>query len=104
MVKKKEQNHSLFQLIKLLGINIKNKMNNKLDKLIDFYDLILLDSLKMFMKTQKSKDEYIQMDEISFKEKIRDLDELLKYAEYNELYEECNVLVDMKKQIISNNK
>ena len=79
-------------------------MDNKLDKLIDFYDLILLDSLKMFMKIQKLKDEYIQMEEISFKEKIRDLDELLKYAEYNELYEECNVLVDMKKQIVLNNK
>ena len=79
-------------------------MDNKLDKLIDFYDLILLDSLKIFMKIQKLKDEYIQMEEISFKEKIRDLDELLKYAEYNELYEECNVLVDMKKQIVSNNK
>ena len=79
-------------------------MDNKLDKLIDFYDLILLDSLKMFMKIQKLKDEYIQMEEISFKEKIRDLDELLKYAEYNELYEECNVLVNMKKQIVSNNK
>ena len=79
-------------------------MDNKLDKLIDFYDLILLDSLKIFMKIQKLKDEYIQMEEISFKEKIRDLDELLKYAEYNELYEECNVLVDMKKQIVLNNK
>ena len=104
MVKKKEQNHSLFQLIKLLSINIKNKVDNKLDKLIDFYDLILLDSLKMFMKIQKLKDEYIQMDEISFKEKIQDLDKLLKYAEYNELYEECSVLVDMKKQIVTNNK
>jgi len=79
-------------------------MDNKLGKLIDFYDLILLDSLKMFMKIQKSKDEYIQMDEISFEGKIWDLDELLKYAEYNELYEECSILVDMKKQIVANNK
>ena len=45
-------------------------MDNKLGKLIDFHDLILLDSLKMFMKIQKSKDEYIQMDEISFEGKI----------------------------------
>jgi len=87
-----------------LNINIKNKMDNKLGKLIDFHDLILLDSLKMFMKIQKSKDEYIQMDEISFEGKIWDLDELLKYAEYNELYEECSILVDMKKQIVANNK
>jgi len=87
-----------------LSINIKNKMDNKLGKLIDFHDLILLDSLKMFMKIQKSKDEYIQMDEISFEGKIWDLDELLKYAEYNELYEECSILVDMKKQIVANNK
>jgi hypothetical protein len=79
-------------------------MDNKLGKLIDFHDLILLDSLKMFMKIQKSKDEYIQMDEISFEGKIWDLDELLKYAEYNELYEECSILVDMKKQIVANNK
>jgi hypothetical protein len=79
-------------------------MDNKLGKLIDFHDLILLDSLKMFIKIQKSKDEYIQMDEISFEGKIWDLDELLKYAEYNELYEECSILVDMKKQIVANNK
>jgi hypothetical protein len=82
----------------------KNKMENKLNKLIDFYDLILLDSLRMFRENKKLKDEYILMDEITFEEKIQDIDDLLEYAEYNELYEECSVLADMKNQIIINNK
>jgi len=79
-------------------------MENKLEKLADFYDLILLDSLRMIMENQKLKDEYILMNEITFEEKIQDIDELLEYAEYNELYEACSVLVDMKNQIIANNK
>jgi guanylate kinase len=56
------------------------------------------------MENQKLKDEYILMDEITFEEKIQDIDELLEYAEYNELYEACSVLVDMKNQIVANNK
>jgi hypothetical protein len=79
-------------------------MDNKLEKLVDFYDVVILDSLKAFMKNEKAKNEYIQMDEITFDDKIRDLDELLEYSELKELYEECGVLLDMKKQIIKNNK
>lgn len=78
-------------------------MENKLNKLIDFYDTILIDSLRVFMENENAKNEYIQMDEITFDEKIKDLDQLLKYAESNELYEECEVLFHMKKQIIENN-
>ena len=79
-------------------------MENELGKLVDFYDLVVWDSLKAFMKDEKAKNEYIQMDEITFDEKIKDLDELLEYAELRELYEVCGVLLDMKKQIIENNK
>jgi hypothetical protein len=79
-------------------------MENELGKLVDFYDLVVWDSLKVFMQDKKAKNEYIQMDEITFDEKIKDLDELLEYAELRELYEVCGVLLDMKKQIIENNK
>jgi hypothetical protein len=79
-------------------------MENELGKLVDFYDLVVWDSLKAFMQDKKAKNEYIQMDEITFDEKIKDLDELLEYAELRELYEVCGVLLDMKKQIIENNK
>lgn len=78
-------------------------MQNKLNKLIDVYDTILIDSLRVFMQNENAKNEYIQMDEITFDEKIKDLDQLLKYAESNEFYEECEVLFHMKKQIIENN-
>jgi len=71
-------------------------MENELGKLVDFYDLVVWDSLKAFMQDKKAKNEYIQ--------KIKDLDELLEYAELRELYEVCGVLLDMKKQIIENNK
>lgn len=79
-------------------------MENELGKLVDFYDLVVWDSLKVFMQDEKAKNEYIQMDEITFDEKIKDLDELLEYTELRELYEVCGVLLDMKKQIIENNK
>ena len=79
-------------------------MENELGKLVDFYDLVVWDSLKVFMQDEKAKNEYIQMDEITFDEKIRDLDELLEHAESRELYEVCGVLLDMKEQIIENNK
>ena len=78
-------------------------MEEKLDKLVDFYDVIVEDALKFFMKKKKLRKEYIQTDEITFKDKIQDLDELLEYSELREMYEECSVLLDMKKQIIKNN-
>ena len=78
-------------------------MEEKLDKLVDFYDAIIEDSLKFFMKKKKLRKEYIQTDEITFKDKIQDLNELLEYSELREMYEECSVLLDMKKQIIKNN-
>lgn len=78
-------------------------MEEKLDKLVDFYDVIIEDSLKFFMKKKKLRKEYIQTDEITFKDKIQDLNELLEYSELREMYEECSVLLDMKKQIIKNN-
>jgi len=79
-------------------------MEDELGKLVDFYDLVVWDSLKVFMQDEKAKNEYIQMDEITFDEKIRDLDELLEHSESRELYEVCGVLLDMKEQIIENNK
>ena len=51
-------------------------MEDELGKLVDFYDLVVWDSLKVFMQDEKAKNEYIQMDEITFDEKIRDLDGL----------------------------
>lgn len=78
-------------------------MEERLDKLVDFYDVIIEDSLKFFMKKKKLRKEYIQTNEITFKDKIQDLDELLEYSELREMYEECSVLLDMKKQIIKNN-
>ncbi len=78
-------------------------MEEKLDKLVDFYDVIIEDSLKFFMKKKKLRKEYIQTNEITFKDKIQDLNELLEYSELREMYEECSVLLDMKKQIIKNN-
>ena len=78
-------------------------MDDALDGLSGFGDFILLDSLRMIMENNSMRYEYIHMDDVPLREKIRDLDELLKYAESNELYEECSVLSHMRKQIIANN-
>lgn len=79
-------------------------MDDKLDGLADFGDFILLESLRMIMKNKDMRYEYIHMDDVPLREKLRDIDEMVKYAEINELYEECTVLIDMKNQIIENNK
>ena len=77
-------------------------MDDKLDGLSEFGDFILLDSLRMIMENKDMRYEYIHMDDIPLREKLRDIDEMVKYAESNELYEECAVLVDMKKQVMIN--
>ena len=79
-------------------------MDNKLEKLVDFYDVVILDSLKAFMKNEKAKNEYIQMDEITFDDKIRDLDELLEYSELKELYEESVTKWNQYKEEVSKEK
>jgi|TARA_R110000868_G_scaffold158951_3_gene387377 hypothetical protein len=79
-------------------------MDDALDGLSEFGDFILLDSLRMIMENKSMRYEYINMDDVPLREKLRDIDEMVKYAESNELYEECTVLIDMKNQIIENNK
>tara|TARA_B110000259_G_scaffold25849_1_gene26653 strand:- start:10 stop:249 length:240 start_codon:yes stop_codon:yes gene_type:complete len=79
-------------------------MDDALDGLSEFGDFILLDSLRMIMENKSMRYEYIHMDDVPLREKLRDIDEMVKYAESNELYEECTVLIDMKNQIIENNK
>ena len=49
-----------------------------------------------------SKNEYIFSDEVSVIDKLWDLDELIKWGENKEMYTECQVLLDMKKEIIAN--
>tara|TARA_B110000503_G_scaffold31551_1_gene50975 strand:- start:790 stop:1029 length:240 start_codon:yes stop_codon:yes gene_type:complete len=75
-------------------------MNDKLDRLDEISDFILLDSLKMIMENKDMRYEYIHMDDVPLREKLKDIDEMVKYAESNELYEECAVLIDMKKQVL----
>jgi hypothetical protein len=75
-------------------------MDDELDGLADFGDFILLESLRMIMKNKDMRYDYIHMDTVPVREKLRDIDEMVKYAELNELYEECVVLVDMRKQVM----
>ena len=75
-------------------------MDDKLEGLSDFSDFILLESLRMIMKNKDMRYDYIHMDTVPVREKLRDIDEMVKYAELHELYEECVVLVDMRKQVM----
>ena len=41
-------------------------------------------------------------DEITLKDKLEDLDELLEWGEEKEMYTECQAILEIKKEIIAN--
>jgi len=77
-------------------------MDDKTIELVDFANRIMMDSLDSLFKDISLREDYIQTDEITLKEKLNDLDEMTKFAESLELYEYCVMLKEMKNSILSN--
>tara|TARA_R110000822_G_scaffold229987_5_gene362076 strand:- start:179 stop:430 length:252 start_codon:yes stop_codon:yes gene_type:complete len=79
-----------------------DKINDKLENIDWYLDMIYLDSIKQLRGSASVRNEYIFTDEVSVKDKLWDLDELIKWGEDKEFYKDCQMLLDMKKEIIIN--
>lgn len=56
-------------------------------------------TVKLFEKNPSFAQEYILTDELTVKEKLEDLTEMIRYFEEKEQYEKCKVLLDIKDRI-----
>ena len=61
-------------------------------------------SLALFKKNDDFIDDYVKTSEMSAKDKVRDLDLMIESFVEEERYEDCALLVKIKKQIIKNYK
>ena len=61
-------------------------------------------SLALFKKNDDFIDDYVETDEMSAKEKVRDLDLMIEAFVEEERYEDCALLVKIKNKIIKNYK
>tara|TARA_B110000977_G_C10825745_1_gene396052 strand:+ start:217 stop:471 length:255 start_codon:yes stop_codon:yes gene_type:complete len=79
-----------------------DKIDNGLENLDWHVDMVFYDSIKQLANDAESRNDYIFTDEITLDDKLIDLDELIQWGENKEMYTECQVLLDMKKEIIAN--
>lgn len=56
-------------------------------------------TLKLFKKDQVYITEYVETNEMTYKHKIKDLDILIKYFEEQERYEDCALILEIKKKV-----
>lgn len=74
-------------------------LENKIEKFEDFFDAIMFDSVVMF-RDEKNFEDYLNDEELSDMDKETDLDNLIKWAEKLELYEDCANLKKLKDGIV----
>ena len=79
-----------------------DKIDNGLENLDWHVDMVFYDGIKQLANDAESRNDYIFTDEITLDDKLIDLDELIQWGENKEMYTECQVLLDMKKEIIAN--
>ena len=56
-------------------------------------------SIALFRKNQSFVDDYVNTDQLSFKEKTKDLESMIIYFEELERYEDCALLVEIKEKV-----
>ena len=61
-------------------------------------------SLALFKKNNDFIDDYVETDEMSAKDKVKDLDLMIEAFVEEERYEDCALLVKIKKRIVKNYK
>ena len=79
-----------------------DKIDNGLENLDWHFDMVFYDGIKQLANNTEARIDYIFTDEITLKDKIKDLNELIQWGEDKEMYKECQILLDMKKEIILN--
>ena len=56
-------------------------------------------SISLFRKNQSFVDDYVNTDQLSFEEKVKDLESMIIYFEKLERYEDCALLVEIKEKV-----
>jgi len=61
-------------------------------------------SLELFKKSKSYIDEYVESNDMTNKDKMKDIDMMINYFEEKEQYEDCALLMKVKKRIIRRKK
>ncbi len=56
-------------------------------------------SMDLFRSSKSYQDEYVESNEMTYKDKIRDIDMMINYFEEREKYEDCAILMKIKQRI-----
>jgi len=56
-------------------------------------------SMDLFRSSKSYQDEYVETNEMAYKEKIKDINMMIDYFEEQEKYEDCAILVKIKQRI-----
>ena len=56
-------------------------------------------SLELFKTSKSYQDEYVETNDMGYKEKIKDIDMMVSYFEEKEKYEDCAILMKIKQRI-----
>ena len=56
-------------------------------------------SMDLFRESKSYQDEYVETNDMGYKEKIKDIDMMISYFEEREKYEDCAILMKIKQRI-----
>jgi hypothetical protein len=56
-------------------------------------------SMDLFRSSKSYQDEYVESNEMSYRDKIKDIDIMIEHFEEREKYEDCAILVKIKQRI-----
>ena len=56
-------------------------------------------SMDLFRQSKSYQDEYVETNDMAYKEKIKDIDMMINYFEEREKYEDCAILMKIKQRI-----
>tara|TARA_B110000503_G_C6948512_1_gene330040 strand:+ start:169 stop:423 length:255 start_codon:yes stop_codon:yes gene_type:complete len=79
-----------------------DKIDDGLDNIDWHVDMVFYDGIMQLANNVESRNDYIFTDEITLKDKLEDLDELLEWGEEKEMYTECQAILEIKKEITAN--
>ena len=56
--------------------------------------------MDLFKSSESYQDEYVETNDMGYKDKIKDVDMMIDYFEEREQYEDCALLMKIKQKII----
>ena len=77
-----------------------DKIDDGLDNIDWHVDMVFYDGIKQLANDVEARNDYIFTDEITLQDKMDDLDELIQWGENKEMYKECQVILDIKKELL----